>query len=57
MTEALRVCGSSLPDGRDVELWIRDGRFHLDGPSDARELAPPGGFLLSGRHDLDAGEA
>ncbi len=51
MSAPLRVRGTLLPEGRETELWIVDGRFCFDGPSTAAELAPPGGFLLSGMVD------
>ena len=51
MTAPLRVRGTILPDGREAELWIIDGRFRFEGPSSAAELAAPGGFLVSGLVD------
>jgi imidazolonepropionase-like amidohydrolase len=51
VSEPLRVRGTLLPGGHETELWIVDGRFRFEGPSTAAELAPPGGFLLSGLVD------
>lgn len=46
-----RVRATLLPEGREAEVWIRDGLLQLDGPADAPLLAPPGGFALSGLVD------
>lgn len=51
MSRPLRIRGTILPEGREVELWILDGCFRFEGPADAVELADAGGFLLSGLVD------
>jgi len=51
MSKPFRVRGTILPDDREAELWIVEGRFRFAGPRNAAELAAPGGFLLSGLVD------
>jgi imidazolonepropionase-like amidohydrolase/ectoine hydroxylase-related dioxygenase (phytanoyl-CoA dioxygenase family) len=46
-----RLRATVLPEDRVRDLWIHDGKLHLDGPARARLLAPEGGFVLSGLVD------
>ena len=50
---ALHLTGTILPDDAERDVWIVDGRFSLEGPSDARTMVADA-FLLPGLVDAHA---
>ncbi len=50
--EAWHLRATLLPEGDEpVDLWVSEGRLSFEPRPDARELAPPGGFIVPGLVD------